>query len=244
MPPNQNTSNLYPFININHPENPNRFYAVPLIGILIKIIILIPVWIWLGILNIGGFFISLINSIEVLFTGKYWDTAYNYNLGLMCLTIKVIYFLEGLTDKYPGFSRTVQEFNVDIPYPENPNKFFALPLIGGLIRLILLIPYGIYQNVITNAAYLGVIISFLPVLLMGKYPESTYELARDSVRVSQATFVYTTGLSDKYPSFHISMNHKVIKIILIVVAALWILAGIFRDIYSAVVPIIQLSQIR
>lgn len=229
QPPTTPPSNLYPIINIGQNEKPNRFYAIPLIGYLIKIIILLPVIIWLMILMIGEFFVSIINSFIVLMTGKYWKTAYNYNYNLLRLAIETHYFTFGLTDKYPSFSRAIQDnSSVDVIYPECPNRFFAFPLIGGFIRIVLLVPYGIYQYVITYAAYTGVVFSSLPVLFMGKYPESTYELARDSVRVSQAIFVYMMGLSDKYPSFHLSMNHKVIKIILIIIGTLLMLGSSFN----------------
>src|SRR3989344_1395908 len=65
-------SNLYPVININRNEKPNRFYAFPLIGFLTKIIILIPVFIWMAILGIVQGILLIINSFIVLFTGKYW----------------------------------------------------------------------------------------------------------------------------------------------------------------------------
>lgn len=226
-------SNLYPIININRPEKPNRFYAIPLIGILIKIIILIPVGFWLGILGIGGFFVSIINATVVLFSGKYWKVAYNYNLGLMRLYIKTAFFVQGLTDKYPGLNRTINDnYSVDVSYPEHSSRLFAIPLIGALLRIILLIPYFIFQNVLSNASNAGVVISFFPVLFMGKYPESTFELARDSVRVSQGTFVYMSGISDKYPSFKISWNHKIIKIILIIIGALLFLGNTFGNMGS------------
>lgn len=262
MPPNQNTitpppvlpnqtppssfatpsSNLYPIININHPEKPNRFYAVPLIGFLVKIIILIPVYLWLGLIGIVASSLSSVNSFVVLFTGKYWIKAYNLNLGFIRLSTKTTYFLYGLTDKYPGFNFTTTDFSIDIPYPEHPSKFFAIPIFGGLVRIILLIPYYIYQNVIANAARIGVFFSFFPVLFMGKYPESTFELGRDSVRVEQSTAAYIAGFSDKYPNFHISMSHKTIKIILITIAALWTAWATFDDIYKAVKPPTALNK--
>lgn len=219
-PPKSSPKNLYPDIKIGINEKPNRFYAFPLIGFLTKVIILIPVFIWMWLLAIIQIFISIINSFIVLFTGKYWKTAYDYNLGFMRLSIKVTYFIQGLTDKYPGFGFSIQDkFSVDVAFPENPNKFYAIPIIGGLIRIILLIPYFIFQTAISNGANIGVFVSFFPVLFMGKYPESTYELARDSVRVSMGSSAYMSGLSDKYPSFHISMNHQTIKIILIILGA-------------------------
>lgn len=215
-------SDIYPAINIKRNEKPNRFYAFPLIGFIAKIIILIPVFIWVALVGIVSGSLTTINSFIVLFTGKYWKPAYDYNLNYLRLSIKVSYFMSGLTDKYPGFSFTIQDdFTVDLTYPEKSNKIFAIPILGGIFRIILLIPYFIYQSVIGSAGNIGVFVSFFPVLFMGKYPESTYELARDSVRVSQAVFVYTTGISDKYPSFYISMNHKTIKIILIVLGILF-----------------------
>lgn len=226
--PPKTKNNLYPEIKIGINEKPNRFYAFPLIGFLTKVIILIPVFIWVAILGFVQGILLIINSFSVLFTGKYWKTAYEFSLGLMRLSIKVSYFMQGLTDKYPGFSRSIDQdnFSVDLAFPESPNKLYAIPIIGGLIRIILLIPYFIYQAVISYAANIGVFVSFFPVLFMGKYPESTYELARDSIRVSQAVTAYMSGLSDKYPSFYISMNHKTVKIILIVLGALIMLLNL------------------
>lgn len=231
-PPISSPFNVYPVININHPEKPNRLFAVPLIGFLIKIIILIPVAIWLGLLSLVTSPVTLINSFIVLFTGKYWMTSYQLNLGLIRLYTKVTFFMFGLTDKYPGFGLSISDFSVDVSYPEHPNRLFAIPILGGLIRIILIIPYIIYQYILSNATNIGVFFSFFPVLFMGKYPESTFELARDSVRVSQATTSYAAGLSDKYPSFHISMNHKVIKIILIIIGLL-LLLGSFSSGYAS-----------
>lgn len=223
-------SNIYPVIDINRNEMPNKLYAIPILGFLIKAIILIPVVIWIQILTMAASYLTIINSFIVLFTSKYSKDAYNFNLGLSRLTAKTIYFLYGLTDKYPGVSLEIKDnFTVDIEFPENPSKFFAIPIIGGLIRVILLIPYFIYQMVLSYAAFIGVFFSFFNVLVKSKYPESTFELARDSVRVSQATFVYMSGLSDKYPSFHISMNHKIIKIILLVAGALLLLGTNFSS---------------
>lgn len=148
----------------------------------------------------------------------------------MRLTVKTTYFLAGLTNKYPGFSRNIDDnFTVDIPYPENPKRLFAIPFIGGVIRIVLLIPYFIYEQIISNASNIGVLVSFVRVLFQGKYPESTYELARDSVRVGQGAAAYMAGLSDKYPSFWISMNHKAIKITLIVLGILLFVSQAFSD---------------
>lgn len=213
---------MYPELKVSHIQNPNRLYAVPLLGFLVKILMLIPVGIWLIILSFVSFFVVvLVNPFFVLFTGKYWDLAYKLTLGVMRLTARSSMFFGGLTDTYPGFSLENEgDVSVNTPIPQNPNKLFAIPLLGGVIRIVLLIPYLIWNNVLTNASFLGMIGSSIPVLFMGKYPESTYELYRDSARVSLGASTYMSGLSDTYPSFWISMNHKGIKIVLLVLGAL------------------------
>lgn len=207
----------YPIISINQNLNANRFYAIPLIGFIAKIILLIPYFIAIFGVSIGLIFILLINSFCVLFNGKYWDFAYNYNRGIIRMGTKMYFYLTGLTDKYPEFNfNNGRDFTLEINQPQNPNRWFAFPILGGVVRIILLIPYYIYSQVLQSGAYLGVFLSFAKVLFESKYPESTYEFARDSQRVSQATGTYLFGLSDSYPSFKISMNHKNIKIALII----------------------------
>lgn len=224
---------IYPTFSVVHIKDPNRFYAFPVLGFVVKAIMLIPVAIELFFLEIAYFFLTIINSLVVVFTGKYWDTFYSFNLGLMRLTTKVHLFLLGLTNKYPGFDFAVAGgMSLDIAMPQNPSRVFAIPLIGGLIRFILLIPYLIYVSVVQYGAWVGAVISSFPVLFSGKYPESAYEFGRDMLRVTNASMSYFSGLSDSYPSFSISMNHKNIKIALIVVGALLFLYYMANSITS------------
>jgi hypothetical protein len=212
---------IYPEISIKLIKNPSRFYAIPLLGYVIKFIIVVPVLIYLLILNIINFFVWIINSFYILFTGTYWKFAYDFNLGLIRLGAKISFFFYGMTDTYPGFSFEIDDaFSIAIPYPKTPSRFLAIPILGFLIRLILLIPYLIYQTIITRAALIALIVGSFFVTFTGKYPESDFEINRDAYRLNVASSMWFSGLSDNYPSFWISMNHKAIKIVLIVLAAL------------------------
>lgn len=214
---------LYPEINIPRIKNPNHFYATPVIGGLVKIFMLIPVGIWLVLVLFAYQIILVLNSFVVLFTGNYWQPAYELTLYLIRLGLKAVYFFFGLSNTYPGFSSKTKEFSVNIPYPKNPNRFFAIPFVGGISRFLLLIPYYIYLNVVGNGALIGSCVGSFVVLFKGEYPESIYEIVRDSIRLNQAEMLYTAGLFDSYPSWWISLNHKAIKIVLIVLGALWFL---------------------
>ena len=209
---------VYPKLKIDYPKNPNRMWAFPILGGLFKIIILLPIFIELGLLVVFDFAVIIINSFFVLTTGKYWQFCFDFNLGLTRLFAKVMFFFAGLTDKYPGFDFKLDGFELDLEMPKNPNRLFAIPIVGILARIILLIPFGIFSSIIGNASRLGMVISSIPVFFSGKYPEATYELTRDAMRLSVAQTAYIIGIHDNYPSFQIDWKHKTFKLVLIAIA--------------------------
>lgn len=221
-------SGVYPQMTSTYITNPSRFWAIPLLGFVLKVIILIPVFIEFMFLGIAWIIVAIINSFMVLFTGKYWHVMYELTLGIMRLSLKVDYFLFGLTNKYPGFGFTINDtFSLDIAMPKNPSRFFAIPLLGFIARVILLIPYSIFVQVLGSASFIGVFWSSIAVLFKGRYPESVYELSRDAFRVNFSSMAYMAGLSDSYPSFSIDLkNHQFIKIILIILGVLSLFANV------------------
>jgi len=223
------TSDIYPTITIARNVHPNRWYAIPVIGFISKLIIVIPVAIEVLCLNIAVFVMLCIGPFVILFTKRYWLPEYELYLGLMRLQTKVSFFLYGLTDTYPGFSLESKTFALVIPIPQKPTIAFAIPLLGFLARIILLIPFSMYTSVIKLAGILAFFVSWIAVLFGGVYPEPTYEIIRDGIRLSLASTSYLAGLSDNYPSFWISMNHKGIKITLIVIAAILFLLNQFSS---------------
>lgn len=216
---------LYPKIESSLIKNPSRFFAIPVFGGLIKLFMLIPVGIELAVLSLVMWILSICNSLVVLTTGKYWKNTYELQVGVIHLSTKTYYFFTGLTNTYPGFDLKSKAIPVEIHMPTRPNRLFAIPFFGGFARWILLIPFFVYIAVISRAAGIGMVVASIPVLVKGKYPESLYEINRDSFRLSQAMAMYMLGLSDTYPSFWISMNHKVIKWILIILGILGILTN-------------------
>lgn len=216
---------LYPEFAIAKIKNPSKNWAFPIIGGLIKIIILIPVGIEIAVLMFYVFILQIINSFYVLFNKKYWKYCFETTTKTINLTARTALFFAGLTDKYPGFSlEESKEFTLKFIYPTKPSSPFAFPVFGGIARVILLIPFGIYSQVIGNGARVGVVASSIPVFFKGRYPDSTYELKVDSLRLSFAELAYFAGISDKYPSFKINMNNQTIKIILIIIGTIIMLS--------------------
>lgn len=228
-------TDYYPNIEVERNTNPNRLYAIPFFGLFIKFILLIPIFIEVWILMIAtGIIVMLINPFSVLFTGKYMKVAYHLATGVMRLGAKMSFYLYGITDKYPGFEISSTPFTWNLAYPESSNRFYAIPLLGLLIRAVLIIPFSIFFQVINYALSLAVffIVTPLSVLIRGYYPETTHELAVDSIRLSNASMAYIFGLSDKYPSFNISWKHKTIKIILIIIGVLMLFSNLSSNLSS------------
>ncbi len=177
-------------------------------------------------------FVLAVNSFVILFTGKYWDTAHTFYLGMIRLGTKVTLFVLGLTDKYPGFNLgTNGIFELNIDKPKAPNRWLSFPLFGFLIRFIVLLPYSIFARVMENGSFAAMAVSWFAVLLNGKYPESLYEFERDAIRVGLADPCYLVSLSDRYPSFKISWNHKNVKIALLIAGILLTILNV-KNYYS------------
>lgn len=223
---------IYPTLVVENNKKPNRFLAFPLFGILVKMILLIPVIIEIMFLSLFSGFVLMINWFIISFTGKYWDFAYKFFLGFMRLETKMSLYFYGITDRYPWFTFSTNGIlELDVVKPENPNRWLAIPLLGLFIRFILIIPYFIFSEVLGRGSGVAMVISWFVVLFKGKFPESLYEFEKDSIRVSLASSVYLVGLSDKYPSFNISMNHQTAKILLIIAGAILMMSS-FGDSYK------------
>lgn len=220
MPPN-----IYPQIQVTNNANPNKWWAFPLFGGIVKIFsiygqlygVVIAMFVILPTLGV-------VNSLSVLFTGRYWKFYHEQIQSFSQFYAEVMLFVVGVTDRYPSFRLSKpSESVITVLYPENPNRLFAIPVVGGVVRVILLIPFLIYLYIINLAAGLAYGFSFLVVLIAGRYPETTFEFSRDSLRLGFSAMHYMSGISDKYPSFWISMNHKVAKILLIGVGVLYVI---------------------
>lgn len=216
---------IYPELTITKIKNPNRSWAIPILGGLAKIIILIPVFLELAVLFIYIFILQIVNSFYVLFGQKYWPYCFEVSTGTFNLATKTTLFFYGLSDKYPGFNLKLNgDFDLKFQMPPKPGLFWAIPILGVVARGILIIPYAIYSQVIGNGAKVGVVASSIPVFFNGRYPDSTFELARDSTRLSLSQFAYFAGISDKYPSFKIDLkNNQTIKIALIIIGTAMVL---------------------
>ena len=212
---------IYPELIIPYNKKPNRWFAFPFIGFIVKVLLILPIAVLLIFIEILYGVLMVITPFVILFTGRYWDFAYKYTLVYIRIFTKINLYIFGLTDTYPGFSFDENGiFTLRIDKPIKPSKFLAFPLLGYLIRILLLIPFIIYADILRTGAFTAVLFGWFAVLITGRYPESLYEFIKDYLRVWNAIAIYSSYISDTYPSFHISLNHKTIKIILLTIGAI------------------------
>ena len=168
--PTTHDARLYPRFAVPNNEHPNKLYGFPLLGYLIKLIMVIPALLFIVLLSIAAIILWLILPFVILFKGKYWDTAFNFFNGYLIYSTKIGLFIAGVTDKYPGFNlQTNGIFELTIKKPATSNRLLGFPLIGFIIRAVLMIPFYIYQSVLSYGGFFAVIASWFGVTFKGKY---------------------------------------------------------------------------
>jgi hypothetical protein len=199
----------YP-INVEFPRQAsyNQFWAIPVVGNFVKSIILIPHIIILAVLVFVVELMQLVIWISVLSSGKYPDWGYNFVGGTLRWAIRVNAFNFGLSDQYPSFSMqdtgTGTEATVTFQVAESNNKLWAIPVVGLLIKEIILIPHFICLAVLTFVVRLLQLVTWIPVLFGGQYPDWGMSLVGGTLRWATRVFAYLLGLTDVYPPFQLA----------------------------------------
>jgi hypothetical protein len=211
----------YPLFTVKYNDSPNKLLAFPVFGLIAKFIILFPYFLVQWVIGITAFLMQIINYFHILFTGKIWKPAFQYTFWSMSLQANGSAYIFGLTDKYPRFGEMEDPLlSLKFNQEQKSNRLLGSPILGPVLRYIMLLPISTYATYIYYAAGLGLVLSWFAVLFTGKYPKSIYELAQDTIRLQSSITLYSTAMTDKYPSFSISLNHPYKKALLIVLSIL------------------------
>jgi hypothetical protein len=182
------------------PLSSGRFWAIPIIGILVKAIILIPHFIILYVLGIVVGISQLVLWIWVLFGGRYPDWGFGLNAGYIRWLTRLSTYLYGLSDAYPAFSMDAPG-DVFIARPESSTRFWAIPIIGILVKYIILIPHIIVLYALSIAVSACQLVIWIWVLFGGNYPGWAFTLVAGTITWTARVYGYAFGLTDRYPPF-------------------------------------------
>jgi Domain of unknown function (DUF4389) len=182
------------------PQAVSRFWAIPLLGIVIKSIILIPHIIILYVLSFIIPLVHLVIWIPVLINGRYPDWAFTFNAGQIRWYARVTGYVFGLSDDYPAFSFEAPD-DLQIDRPDTSSRVWAIPIVGYVVKLIILIPHFIVLYVLALAVAVCQLVIWIQVIFSGLYPSWAHTLNAGFILWTARISAFFYGLTDEYPPF-------------------------------------------
>ncbi|MDA1216481.1 MAG: DUF4389 domain-containing protein, partial [Chloroflexi bacterium] len=150
---------------------------------LIKGLLLIPHYIVIAVLMFVAFLLGIIAFFSILFTGKYPQGIFDFNVGVLRWMWRVeFYGIYALgTDKYPPFTMaSVDSYPADLQI-EYPGELKPLLV---LVKWLLAIPHFIILSILRGGSgqsggLVGVLVIIAGVILLftGRYPKSIFDFA-------------------------------------------------------------------
>lgn len=152
--------------------------------------------------NIWASILSFISFWVILFTGRYPQTFFEYQVKMLRWGVRLNARMYNLVDGYPAFmpNGTDDLTQLEVTYPESLSRgTLLLRAIFGWLYI--LIPHGF---ALYFRALWGAILSFIAwwaVLFTGRYPQSMHEFQVGTIRWSTRLSLYIQNMTDNYPPF-------------------------------------------
>ena len=180
-----------------------RYWGIPIIGQLIRWILLIPHFIVLFLVAIVVALMLLVAWIPVLFLGHFPSWGYRWVGGFLGYSQRVSAYALLMTPAYPPYALETEEYPVLVRFDEGERIFrlWGVPIVGHLVRAIVLIPHFIVLWVLGILTFFLAIVVWVPVLLLGRQADVIYTIVGGSYRWQLRTMAYLFMMVDKYPPF-------------------------------------------
>lgn len=165
-------------------------------------ILAIPHYLKLIVLIIGLGFTTFIAWWQILFSGVYPESKFNFAAGVMRYQWRVTTFQLFMRNDSPSYEvvKTLDDPGDDpatysMVYPQNLSRgLIFVKFITAIPVFFVLAAYGI-------VAYVGFIIAFFTVLFTGKYPENWRDYTIRWARLQYRATAYIYLMTDVYPGF-------------------------------------------
>ncbi len=196
----------YPIdIRFDRTQRVSRFWGIPILGIVIRYLILIPHFVVLGIYGIVVGIALLFSWIPVLLLGRYGNWAYDIVGGYLRWSYRVYAYALCMVGPYPPFS-TGPGYPVEVDFDRTTrvNRLWGIPLLGIFIREIALIPQFILLWVVGILTGFIMLFAWIPVLLFGRFPQIGYDIVGGYMRLSLRITGWLLLMAGPYPPFRLS----------------------------------------
>jgi len=162
----------------------------------------IPHFFILFFLGIWSSILCFIAWWVVLFTGRYPQSFFEFQVKLFRWNARVYARLWNLSDDYPAFGLNAQDgkVTVEVPYPEKLSRgHLLLRTFFGSIYCAL--PHGFILFFRMIATCFLMFLAWWVVLFTGKYPVSFHKFNTGTLRWSFRVGLYLSFMTDTYPPF-------------------------------------------
>lgn len=187
----------YPFgVDVESPAQQNR------LTVLLRIILVIPHLIVLGILGIVAELLAIVAWFVIVITGRLPSGIASFLVNVLHWNVRVQGYALLLTGRYPPFTLG--------PATDYPVRFWGEAKLDGrsrltvFFRLIMVIPHAIVLYILQIVANLLVFIGWFVALVIGRLPTFIHTFVAGYLRWSTRVAAYTSLLTDDYPPFSLS----------------------------------------
>jgi hypothetical protein len=143
----------------------------------------------------------IVNWFATLFAGRSPDGLHNFLATYIRYQTHVYAYTFLIADPFPGFGgKPGYPIDLDVDGPEQQNRLTVF------FRLILAIPAYIISGIMGYLNRALAIFSWFVALALGRLPEGMRNFAAFALRYEQQTTAYAYLLTQRYPSFNISVT--------------------------------------
>ena len=199
-------SSSYPVtVEFDQGERINQLWGIPIVGHIVRGLLLLPHIIVIAVLAYVVGFSVLISWIPILVNGRPAGWMTGLYGGLHRWTTRVSAYWLMLTDKYPPFGIGGDHpVRVEIAPDQRVNRLWGIPFIGLWVRALILIPHFIVLFFVVFAVACVFLVSWIPVLLSGRMASWGYTILGGYLRWSTRVTLYALMVTDRYPPFALS----------------------------------------
>lgn len=156
-------------------------------------------------LGLWGAILGFISFWIILFTGRYPQSFFEYQVKLIRWQARLSARQLNLIDGYPAFGldSVDEKVIVDIPYPEKLSR--GMLLVKAFFGwLYVAIPHGFVLFFLALGAYVVLFLGWWAILFTGKLPVGFHNYLVGVLRWGQRVNLYLANMTDEYPPFSLS----------------------------------------